>query len=261
MCNVCDGWQALQAGGSGPDATARGKSQLTGSSVVEGNPQPYVLNPSRWARRTITWSNASLNLSRTDAARQRDIQYRLNSTQVNLVRQAFAVWEAVANVDFREVRDSASTNIRIGLGATGPLGARLGPLAYARNWWIGRNSTQSAIAMDAAEPWNSVDFFNVMLHEIGHAIGLAHSPIRGTVMYSNYDWWGQNTRMRLHQDDINGVRALYPTIGPSPPPARTPQWPPRSAIDVGDLSRPWRVRTRSGSVHVSKIATTTFPFL
>lgn len=44
-------------------------------------------------------------------------------------------------------------------------------------------------------------------HEIGHAIGLGHSSIRGSIMY--YDLTGK-TQKTLHQDDIDGVSYLYP---------------------------------------------------
>lgn len=49
----------------------------------------------------------------------------------------------------------------------------------------------------------------VAVHEIGHAIGLDHSNVRGTIMWPSYG--GYNANIRLHQDDINGIRSLYGT--------------------------------------------------
>jgi len=47
----------------------------------------------------------------------------------------------------------------------------------------------------------------VTTHEIGHALGLAHSNAPGSVMSPFYD--GYDARFRLGADDILGIRALY----------------------------------------------------
>ena len=49
------------------------------------------------------------------------------------------------------------------------------------------------------------DFFSVMLHELGHSLGLGHSDVPGALMqpfYAGGHRW-------LHADDIAGIRALY----------------------------------------------------
>jgi MYXO-CTERM domain-containing protein len=51
------------------------------------------------------------------------------------------------------------------------------------------------------------DLQSVATHEIGHLLGLDHSNINGTTMYA-YNLGGDQGRS-LHQDDINGVCALY----------------------------------------------------
>jgi hypothetical protein len=56
--------------------------------------------------------------------------------------------------------------------------------------------------------WRQMDMESVILHEIGHQLGLDHSSNSSAVM-----WWaigmGENQRS-LHSDDIAGIRALYP---------------------------------------------------
>ena len=46
----------------------------------------------------------------------------------------------------------------------------------------------------------------VYLHELGHALGLDHSSVVDAVMYAFYG----GPRCSLHQDDIDGIVALYP---------------------------------------------------
>ena len=46
----------------------------------------------------------------------------------------------------------------------------------------------------------------VMTHEIGHALGLAHSDYRSAVMYAYYSY---KANFGLNQDDINGIVYLY----------------------------------------------------
>jgi hypothetical protein len=52
----------------------------------------------------------------------------------------------------------------------------------------------------------SYDLQTVLLHENGHVVGLDHSSDTGAVMYPSY----QQADCTLGQDDINGIRALYP---------------------------------------------------
>lgn len=47
----------------------------------------------------------------------------------------------------------------------------------------------------------------VATHEFGHSLGLKHSNVRGAIMYPYYTGYVAN--MKLHSDDINGIRSLY----------------------------------------------------
>ena len=47
----------------------------------------------------------------------------------------------------------------------------------------------------------------VATHEFGHSLGLKHSNVRGAIMYPYYTGYVPN--MRLHSDDVNGIRSLY----------------------------------------------------
>jgi hypothetical protein len=71
---------------------------------------------------------------------------------------------------------------------------------------------------DDANVWSdgggagTIDFYTVALHELGHALGLGHSTVSGSVMEAFYG--GQ--RRNLTADDIAGIQAIY---GPVPEPS------------------------------------------
>lgn len=52
---------------------------------------------------------------------------------------------------------------------------------------------------------NSRSLLFVAVHEIGHALGLEHSDVKGSVMWPT----ASTGAPTLHQDDINGIRSLY----------------------------------------------------
>lgn len=62
---------------------------------------------------------------------------------------------------------------------------------------------------DAAADSSIFDIFTVALHELGHALGLGHSDVQGSVMEPIY----VGSRRSLTTDDITGITTIY---GPAP---------------------------------------------
>ena len=56
------------------------------------------------------------------------------------------------------------------------------------------------------------DTFTVLLHELGHALGLGHSAVVGSVMEPIY----AGARRSLHADDIAGIMAIYGAAATGP---------------------------------------------
>jgi hypothetical protein len=151
----------------------------------------------------------------------------LNSTgdlttadQQSAVRSAFDIWTAAFGITFTEIT-SGTPNIEIGWytgshGDAASFDGTGGTLAHAVTSWSGNQMVSAKIHFDDAEAWQNAgsnpDLWTVALHEIGHALGLAHSTVSGAIMWPTYS----SLQRTLHSDDVSGILAAYSYIsGPT----------------------------------------------
>ncbi|KAE8697518.1 putative Squamosa promoter-binding-like protein 10 [Hibiscus syriacus] len=171
----------------------------------------YVYFPGkpRWARSipmTLTYGFSPDNL----------IHYLSSSDIRKTFKRAFSRWASVIPVSFVEADDYGSADIKIGFyvgdhGDGEPFDGVLGILAHSFSPESGK------LHLDAAETWAvdfgveqsdvAVDLESVALHEIGHLLGLAHSPVKSAVMYPSLK--PREKKVDLSMDDIQGVQSLY----------------------------------------------------
>lgn len=126
---------------------------------------------------------------------------------------AFAAWQAVANVEFTYTADWKAADILIG-AQTRPHGA-----AFANVDYVADNGTQQArirkglVCLNPLRLWKNgfdgnlevLDIRYVLMHEIGHTLGLDHAGRTGQLMSFRYD-----ERYRtLQPGDVAGITALY----------------------------------------------------
>lgn len=140
------------------------------------------------------------------------------------VERALAEWAKYADLTFTETNTPGLNNSLDILWAAGDHGdgdpfdgsgtAQSNTLAHA---FFPSPPNDEPLAgdihFDEAENWSvpgDIHQFTVALHEAGHALGLAHSDVPGAVMQAAYG----DPVTGLHQDDIDGIRAMYAPVFP-----------------------------------------------
>lgn len=181
----------------------------------EGRLAPFVTVGAKWPRLGLSYRfmNSTPDLPE---GRQRDI-----------IREAFARWQAVCGLVFTEVPLNAPSDLAVAFhrgdhgddnpfdDAGGPGGNTLAHAFYPPprgGQWAG------CLHFDEFEGWidqpggAGTRLFNVALHEIGHLLGLAHSQDPNAIMYAYYGV----DRNDLRADDIAGAVSLYGAPAPTP---------------------------------------------
>ena len=142
-----------------------------------------------------------------------------------LVQQAFQAWAAASGLTFEEVVDSSQSDIRLGWGnfntsSTSVVGytacvMRSGELQPNV---IIRVEDPAQVPL-VAGPGNTLTYSGthaslsqVIMHEIGHALGLADNNDPNSVMY--YQATGANNT--LDTNDVAGIQTLYGSLTLAP---------------------------------------------
>ncbi|XP_033001641.1 macrophage metalloelastase-like [Lacerta agilis] len=156
----------------------------------------------------------------TDGWNKNLLTYRINNytpdmtrTQVDAaIAKAFKVWSDVTPLQFIKTTGPADIEIYFAYNEHGdniPFDGRSGVLAHAFAPGLGLGGDAH---FDEAERWSEtnreVNLFLVAAHEFGHSLGLAHSNVRGALMYPTYFYVDPNN-FRLSDDDRDGIQSLY----------------------------------------------------
>jgi hypothetical protein len=145
-----------------------------------------------------------------------------SSSALAAVQTAAAVWgnQGGANISFQyagQANDTATSNDgrNVVLFRNASNGAAL---ATTYSWWSGSTLTDADIVVwDATYQYytgttgctgGGAYIEDVLAHEFGHALGLAHSSVGDATMYPSYYYCSTDVRT-LAQDDIDGIQSLY----------------------------------------------------
>jgi peptidoglycan hydrolase-like protein with peptidoglycan-binding domain len=165
----------------------------------------FVLEGRKWNKTALTYSYSSFTPD-------------LSQAQVrNALSQAFNLWAAVTPLTFTEVAAGADIVIRFVGGNHGDGSSFDGPsgvLAHAFYPPPNAGALAGDVHFDEAETWtvnlppSGIDLVTVAGHEIGHALGLAHSNVNGALMFAFYG----GAHRKLENDDVAGIQAIYGAV-------------------------------------------------
>ncbi len=174
-------------------------------AAAAANPGNYVLSGYRWNKDTVTFSIANCPATLDCEAAH------------GAVRESVAAWNAVIGLNLVEVPADGDIVISWGLtgyggrhafdGKGGKVAQTYYPYTGGAVWFDGD------IVLDDSETWvvgtpapfpQEVHLATVVTHELGHALGLAHSYNRGALMWTTY-----TGVQGLSEHDIAGGQALY----------------------------------------------------
>lgn len=171
------------------------------------------------------------------------------TTEWDICRQAMDVWRSVTPLTFTEVADATNADIRVAWrtgdhGDGSPFDGEGNVLAHAFYPPPSPQPIAGDLHFDGNEEWDTEDggfwwwkrrdLMTVAVHELGHSLGLCHSTVADACMWPSYE----GERRVLHQDDIDGIQALYgpPTVPAGSRFTEASLWAVRSAGGYGTVA-------------------------
>ncbi len=182
----------------------------------------YAFEGPSWPSSTITWSFAPAGTVFSNA---------ITGAYQATIRAALARWAQAADLTFVQAADSAAVDIRIGWATIS--GSEIGQAVFS---YLGDTSkplvfepgvllqledpaaTPLGAALNVFYQGTATTLYQITLHEIGHALGLAHSSNPADVMYAELG----PANPDLGAADIQGIQQLYRSIAPTIDPATAP---------------------------------------
>ncbi len=195
-----------------------------GTPIPIGVSASFLATPYQWSQpdgsgSAITLTYSYSNLLGGTISGVSDSKLRAST------EEALAVWASYVPIHFVEVEDSGPTptasessytatnrpHIRIGAHAID--GSQGGELAHAFLPYSTSDGLAGDLHFDIDEDWTENDggfFLEVVLHELGHVLGLDHvenvDAIMNPFVINRFNGLGQAD---LLPDDIDGIRSIY----------------------------------------------------
>jgi len=181
-----------------------------------GASQSSVYEQASWADKTVTWSFAEGNQPTQSA--DPFSSYINTSSEEAAVEQAFQAWAKASGLNFVEVPDTATSDIRVGFGdlntpTSNVIGltsfssadGQLNPGVVVRLEDPSQAPLITAANGQATYASTGTSLEQVALHEIGHALGLADNANADSVM----DYLLSSSNQSLSSTDVAGIQSLY----------------------------------------------------
>lgn len=183
----------------------------------------FVISSSQWSDKSlITYSlppDGVFWYSGTNQIHSK-LSSQLGSDWKRVVAEVFDKWTRVADIDIAQVSDKGGDgdyqaksqgasqfgDIRIGGYSYGQSPVYVLAMASSPppDGWTRAGDVQINLDNDWTEG-SAYDFRTVLLHELGHSLGLDHPSDSGSIMYERYS----GVRQNLEAGDIAGIQAIY----------------------------------------------------
>ncbi|NWI51977.1 MMP3 protein, partial [Calyptomena viridis] len=216
---------------------------------VTGELNHKTLDMMKQARCGIPDIRSYSTFPRSPTWKKEDVTYRiLNYTPDMLqadveeaIAKAFQLWSSVTPLRFTRVYSGqADIMISFASGFHGDFYSFDGPGGTLAHAYPPGSGIGGDAHFDEDENWtkfptySGYNLFLVAAHELGHSLGLGHSNVFGALMYPIY--MARDIRdYQLHQDDINGIQALYGSPRESSP---TKAFPPQEPTEMTPAEAP-----------------------
>lgn len=123
------------------------------------------------------------------------------------VETAFSAWTAIANIRFAEASDPSTAHLSVYWDAVDGDGGTLGyaTLSDPDGDGLIEGAAVGEVSRIGIDPDDEISFDQVVLHEVGHILGLAHTTAYWSVMHPE----NSQASSIITSGDVGAIRSLY----------------------------------------------------
>jgi hypothetical protein len=212
-----------------------GKVVLRRAPAGSSGARQYVYNNYKWPTNAIRYFvNANTQQAGGDNGLQDDF--------LAAIRRAANTWTYAAEADVTFIYAGSTTSTKVGFNAANEIvfvndglvdsAGNSRPLATAIVFYMNSTIIETDIKINDAYAWDAAgslsetefDLQSVVLHELGHWLGLGHDEDEQAVMYAAMATG--TVKRALFENDLQGIAALYPCAEGASCNPETPAEPP-----------------------------------
>jgi hypothetical protein len=132
------------------------------------------------------------------------------SNEWDIIRDALETWHDHSALSFTEAAAGAGSNLEFDFRRSSESDYPFDEEGEKHDNTLARGyyPLNGLVEFDDHEDWGDTSLIAVATHEIGHALGLAHTNVEDATMYPWYD----EGQASLHETDVRGIKSLYSRV-------------------------------------------------